>query len=90
MTLIIGHAKSAVICRACGCDDNHACVDARGRPCSWVLLDLDAPTGVCSACANRMHWHPIGLAAMGRAGEISDYVCAGLEHYLDDFSEAAA
>lgn len=58
-------------CRGCGCgcDDNHACIDGRGRPCSWALLDIETPTGVCSTCAERNHWHPFALAAMGAATE---------------------
>jgi hypothetical protein len=38
------------ICRGCGCTDSHACVTAAG-PCCWVLLDIETPSGVCSACA---------------------------------------
>lgn len=34
------------ICRECGCDDDHACVDpGTGAACTWVEEDL------CSACA---------------------------------------
>ncbi len=34
------------VCRDCGCDDEHACVDEEtGEPCSWVEPDL------CSMCA---------------------------------------
>lgn len=40
-------------CNGCGCDDNHACIDARGRPCSWFVLDIATATGLCTACAAR-------------------------------------
>lgn len=32
-------------CRVCGCDDDHACVDARGRTCGWAEEEL------CTFCA---------------------------------------
>lgn len=31
--------------------------------CAWVLLDVDAPSGICSACAARLDWDPLELAA---------------------------
>jgi hypothetical protein len=52
---LIGFGKPVCRCRGCGCDDNHACMTGDG-PCRWVLLDLDAPTGVCSACAELLGW----------------------------------
>ena len=33
------------VCRECGCDHTHACVDPVDGPCHWVEPDL------CSACA---------------------------------------
>ncbi|MGH6875932.1 MAG: hypothetical protein ACREHV_00995 [Rhizomicrobium sp.] len=45
-----------IVCRLCGCDDDHACIDERGRPCSWVLIDTVRPTGICSACALETGW----------------------------------
>ena len=45
------------ICRRCGCTDLHACPGG----CSWVLLDVDAPSGVCSQCAEEMDWDPVGM-----------------------------
>jgi len=45
-------------CRGCGCDDTHACIEG----CSWVLLDIDTPTGVCSVCAEAVGWDPRVLA----------------------------
>jgi len=47
-------------CRVCGCDDNHACEGG----CAWVLLDIHEPTGVCSACAEELGWHPVILARL--------------------------
>lgn len=41
-------------CSECGCDDNHTCVDARGRRCAWFLMDIATPTGVCTFCAHRL------------------------------------
>lgn len=64
------------LCRGCGCTDDNACV-VRGVPCCWILLDVDTPTGICSACAARArwdqdfivsYWHPDVVAALeGRA-----------------------
>jgi hypothetical protein len=59
-------------CRACGCDDDHACAgDATfgAPPCYWVLLDIETPTGVCSTCAAELAWHPIVLLNIGREDE---------------------
>lgn len=62
-------------CRGCGCDDNHACTvtvtDAQDRvigeqPCCWIMLDVDTPTGVCSACAVEVEWDGQMLVLMGR------------------------
>jgi hypothetical protein len=38
-------------CRGCGWDEDHACIGTGGATCNWVLIDLDAPTGICSFCA---------------------------------------
>lgn len=54
------------ICRGCNCDDNRACVDAHGKSCALVLLDIDTPTGICSACAIELAWDPQALALVGR------------------------
>lgn len=51
-------------CRACGCTDRNACIAPQG-PCRWTLLDIATPTGVCSACAEEMDWHPLLLATAG-------------------------
>ncbi|MBF6606938.1 MAG: hypothetical protein IVW53_15330 [Chloroflexi bacterium] len=32
-------------CRLCGCDDDHACQLADGRPCSWIAWDLCSAHG---------------------------------------------
>ena len=34
----------ATACRGCGCDDDNACLDDAGQPCSW------AEPGLCTAC----------------------------------------
>ena len=54
-----------ITCRGCGCDDDHACVQADGTPCGWALLDIETPTGVCTACAISVRWHPRALGTMG-------------------------
>lgn len=44
-----------IVCRGCGRDDRHACIDpATGESCSWFLIDLAYPDGICSACAKRI------------------------------------
>lgn len=62
-------AASVTVCRGCGCDDNHACVDGAGQPCSWALLDIETASGVCSSCAARAAFNPFALAAMGAQNE---------------------
>lgn len=62
--VIIGGRTLLRTCRGCGCDDDYACETPDG-PCSWVLLDVDLPTGVCSACAVRAGWDMRALATMG-------------------------
>jgi hypothetical protein len=66
MTLLFAPAD-LITCRGCRCDDDHACVMPDGSPCSWVLFDIEPPTGVCSACAERVGWNPRALATMGVA-----------------------
>lgn len=39
-------------CIGCGCDDLHACVDSLLGPCSWLRVDYETGTGVCSECAD--------------------------------------
>jgi predicted amidophosphoribosyltransferase len=46
------------MCRGCACTDLRACPGG----CSWVLLDIDYPTGICSACAEDMEWDMATLA----------------------------
>lgn len=45
--VVLAMAAAARSCRVCGCtdDDCQQCVEAQGRPCSWVEPDL------CSRCA---------------------------------------
>lgn len=46
-------------CIGCGCDDQHACADVDGTPCSW------AAEGLCSACVHRAE--TLYAQATGRA-----------------------
>ena len=39
------------VCIGCGCDDNHACEDLFGDPCSWLEQSTTNRRGVCSNCA---------------------------------------
>lgn len=48
-------------CRICGCTERGACVGG----CTWVLLDIDRPTAICSACAHGLEWDPILMARVG-------------------------
>lgn len=64
MVVLLGRAKE-IVCRGCGCSDSHACIGG----CSWVLLDIDTPTGVCSACAIEVGWDPRAFIMMGREAE---------------------
>lgn len=66
--MINQHLITLRTCRACGCDDQHACFTEDGA-CSWVLLDIETPTGVCSVCAAELAWHPIVLLNIGREDE---------------------
>jgi hypothetical protein len=56
------------ICRGCGCNDLAACAGG----CSWVLLDVATPTGVCSQCAKEWEWNPdlMHFAVRDESGEI--------------------
>jgi len=49
-------------CRGCGCTDLRACSGG----CSWVLLDIDAATGICSECAEAVEWDQSAFLVMGR------------------------
>jgi hypothetical protein len=51
-------------CRACGCDDEEACEGG----CSWLLLDLDTPSGICSRCAELVGYNVRALIALGTPG----------------------
>lgn len=56
MTHIFGENKPPErMCRCCGCTEANACVTDAG-PCAWILLDIETPTGVCSACAAATKW----------------------------------
>jgi hypothetical protein len=64
-------------CRGCGCTDLHACPGG----CAWVLLDVEIPTGICSACAEDMEWDPV---VMGSAfcDAASDAIATAIERPL--------
>jgi hypothetical protein len=54
-------------CRGCGCTEHNACSVRTARGvigCSWVVLDLDGPTGFCSACAIESEWHQEDILAL--------------------------
>lgn len=60
------------VCRGCGCTDLNACQIEVTTPegpaivgCAWVLLDIGAPSGVCSSCAEALGWQPRLLAMVG-------------------------
>lgn len=48
-------------CRGCGCTESRACPEG----CEWVLLDVDLPTGICSACAWELNWEPVLMLTTG-------------------------
>lgn len=73
--LIIGGQKIRT-CRACGCTDDNACV-VDGVACSWVLLDIAAPTGVCSVCADEIEWQPALMVTIGMEEQPELLVAAG-------------
>jgi hypothetical protein len=60
MTHILGK-KSERMCRGCGCTENDACVTEDG-PCSWLLFDIETPTGFCTACAVEVEWDQEAIA----------------------------
>jgi hypothetical protein len=41
-------------CIGCGCDDNHACPDLLGDPCSWLVQSETGRLGVCSRCPTHL------------------------------------
>lgn len=75
---IFGVTKANVLrtCRGCGCDDNNACETGDG-PCAWVLLDIDTPSGICSACADEFGWRPTLMINVGREEEPELLAAAG-------------
>jgi hypothetical protein len=62
-------------CRGCGCTDTQACPGG----CSWVLLDIATPSGICSQCAEELDWDPMLLM----------HVCAGIEPAAIESAEVA-
>lgn len=76
-------------CRGCGCTEDHACaIFTPDGPvgCSWVLLDLDLPTGVCSGCAIKMGWDQQGLQLIGFTAPEGD--AGDAEFSFEDFEGA--
>lgn len=62
-------------CRGCGCTEHNACTvttPAGPQGCSWVLLDMDTPTGICSACAIMTGWDQGAMIALGFAAPEGD------------------
>jgi hypothetical protein len=54
-------------CRGCGCTETCAChvnTDRGTIGCWWIVLDLDGPTGFCSACAIEQGWDQESIAAL--------------------------
>lgn len=60
MTILLGRARERV-CRGCGCTDSAACVGG----CSWTLMDIETPTGVCSQCAEALDWNWRAFITLG-------------------------
>lgn len=56
-------------CRGCGCSEHISCVvdvtPSGPIGCTWVLLDVDAPSGICSACAIELGWDQDELINIG-------------------------
>jgi len=50
---ILSSSMKIAKCIYCGCDDLHACHDKLGEPCSWIEVNYDKGTGVCSHCSER-------------------------------------
>lgn len=42
------------VCIGCGCDDDHACIDAFDEACHWLRVDRRAGLGVCSSCPEEL------------------------------------
>jgi hypothetical protein len=56
-------------CRGCGCTDLRACPGG----CSWVLLDIESPSGICSTCAEEVClWDPMFMDQIGRDEALTD------------------
>lgn len=69
--MIILGRKPERMCRACGCTDSNACVTTEG-PCCWVLMDVDTPTGICSACAIEFDFEQELFIFAGREDQFPD------------------
>lgn len=89
------------VCRCCGCTDTNACITPAGT-CAWVLLDVaivdgaggaraqPLPTGICSACAEDLDFHPLMLATVGFDEAVINPVLGSGNRFEDDFDRVFA
>lgn len=63
-------------CRGCGCTDSRACPGG----CAWLLLDIAAPTGVCTTCAEILQYQMDLLASIGIAFTFGDLESVEAQH----------
>ena len=47
------HDGHGLVCRCCGCSDNHPCHPAPAKSCHWISLDPETGTELCSACIKK-------------------------------------
>lgn len=74
-------------CIECGCDDNHACPDLLGDPCSWLVRSEVGRLGVCSQCptalrrwnANQRHFSDKATQAIA-ARRLMDRAARAISH----------
>jgi hypothetical protein len=71
-------------CRGCGCTDRMACPGG----CSWVLLDISQPGGICSTCAEDMEFEPRFMAFVGMTDERTATMLRGALAVPPDVAEA--
>lgn len=56
-------------CRSCGCSDRPSLLD--GAPVvSFVLFDIETPTGICTPCAEDAGWDPRFFILVGREDQM--------------------
>lgn len=56
-------------CRACGSSDRPGLLEPRAD-LTFVLLDVDAPTGICLPCAEDAGWDPRFFILVGREDQM--------------------